>query len=65
MSEKRKFPDYTGLSPFDRKFFDSKEEFTISGCHMAARRDLPSLRKYSPKSSNTRNANVEIDTSPQ
>lgn len=31
MSEKRKFPDYTGLSPFDRKFFDSKEEFTYIG----------------------------------
>ncbi len=31
MSDIKKFPDYTGLSPFDRKFFDTKEEFTYIG----------------------------------
>jgi len=31
MSDKTKLPDYTGLSPFDRKFFDTKEEFTYIG----------------------------------
>lgn len=31
MSDNKKIPDYTGLPPFDRKFFDSKEEFTYIG----------------------------------
>ncbi len=31
MSDIKKIPDYTGLSPFDRKFFDTKEEYTYIG----------------------------------
>jgi hypothetical protein len=31
MSDNKKIPDHTGLAPFDRKFFDSKEEFTYIG----------------------------------
>jgi hypothetical protein len=31
MPETRKITDFAGLSPFDRKFFDSKEEFTYIG----------------------------------